>query len=186
MDDQTLRKHYVLYVVGAIIFTVTLSAAVVVQRYASEMKDTVDKLRTLSGGSVRVRRATESAHESMAKIRREIPPSYLSMPVENVIFQAVDTVRDRAKNAEIVVESLQEKDNEMVLPVAVKGPLGDYGEFLRIVALLESLRFPFFSAGELIMSQDANKVPYYELRGSMRTPKPSETPRRESSPRRGS
>lgn len=174
MDEQRLKKSYVAYILAAILFTVTLSVTVVVHRYCSEMKDTVDKLRTLSGNSVRVKRATQSAHDTVVKIKNEIPATYLSSPVENNVYQAIDTVRERAKNAEIAVETLQERDGGVELPVVVKGSLDDYADFLRLLHFLESLRFPFFSTSELIMTREADKPPSYELRGLIKTLKPSE------------
>lgn len=86
MDEQRLRKSYIVYIVTAVLFTAALSTAVFVQRYCSEARDTVDRLRTLSGSSVRVKRATQSAREALMKIKSEIPATYLSSPVENVIF----------------------------------------------------------------------------------------------------
>jgi hypothetical protein len=188
MDEQKLKRYYRVYILGAVLFTVTLSFAFVVQRYSSEMRNTVDKLETLSGSSVRVKKATQSACDSMARIREDIPPAYLSNPVENVIFQAVDTIMERAKNAEVTVESLQDKGDEIDIPVTLKGSLGDYAEFLRMLHFLESLQFPFFSTTELMLTQETDKPSYYELRGLIRTFKTTETPGKqpESAPRRRS
>jgi hypothetical protein len=174
MDEQRLRKNYVLYVFAAVLFTVTLSVAVVVQRYCTEMRDTVDKLKTLSGSSVRVKRATLSAQEALVRIKREVPGNYLSSSVENTVYQTVDAIREQARNAEVVVESLQDRDNEVLLPITIKGTLDDYAGFLKLLHLLESLRFPFFSTSELVMTHEADKPANYELRGSVRTFKPSE------------
>jgi hypothetical protein len=176
MDDQRLKKFYTIYIVGALAFTITLSSAVVAQRYSSEMKDTVERLETLGGSSVKVRRATESARQTVEKLKKHVPPGYLSAPVENVIFQAVDTIRDRGRSAEILVESLQDKGDEMALPITIKGTLADYSGFLKMVTYLESIRFPFFSAAELTMSHETDKAPCYELKGSMRAPRIAETP----------
>lgn len=188
MDDRKLRKQYFVYLVSAVLFTVTFSVAFVVHRYSSEMGDTIDKLRALSGGSVKVKRATQSAHDSIARIRKEIPADYLSRPVENVIFQTVDAIRERAKDADVIVESLQDGGDRMEMPIVLKGPLGDYTEFLRLLHFLESLRFPFFSTTELIITRETDKSPSYELRGSITTFKTSATPDRQSksAPRRRS
>jgi hypothetical protein len=188
MDEQKLKKYYRAYILSAVLFTVTLSFSLVTQRYCSEMRGTIDKLRTLSGGSVKVKKATQSAYDSMARIKKEIPPAYLSSPVENVIFQAIDTIRERAKNTEVVVESLQDKGDEIDIPVTLKGSLNDYVDFLRMLHFAESLRFPFFSTTELLLTQEVDKPSGYELRGLIRTFKTTETPGKqsESAPRRRS
>lgn len=175
MDERKLRKQYFIYVLSTLLFTITLSVAFVVHRYSSEMSETVDKLRALSGNSIKVKKATQSAHDSVARIRKEIRPGYLSSPAENVIFQTVDAIRERAKNTEVIVESLQDKRDQMEIPIILKGPLGDYVDFLKMLHFLESLRFPFFSTTELIMTQETEKPASYELRGLIRTLKPSGT-----------
>lgn len=184
MDDQRLKKSYLTYIFAAILFTVTLSSAVVVQKYSSEMRDTVDKLKTLSGSSVRVKRATQSAHDSIGLIKKEIPAGYLSSPTENLIFQTVDTIRESSRNAEVVIESTQDQDNEVGLPIIIKGALDDYASFVGLLHFLESLRFPFFSTSELIMTNEADKQPSYEIKGSIRALKPPDATGNDQQPQR--
>lgn len=179
MNDRRLRNHYLFYIIGAVLFTATLSAAVLVHRYCSEMSDTVDRLKTLSGNSVKVKRATQSAYDAMIRIRKEAPVAYLSGPVENMIFQTVDSIKGHTGNAELAVDPLQDGGDEVRLPLTLKGNVDDYGDFLRMLHFLESLRFPFFSPTELIMIQETDKPSAYEIKGSIRTPKNPEPPDRQ-------
>jgi hypothetical protein len=186
MADQSLKKQYVVYILTALFFSLSLSAAAAIGRYHSEMRSTIEKLRTLSGSSAKVRMATRSTYESTLRIKKEIPLAYFSTPPETVLFQAVDTIREQVKDTEVVIESLQDRGTEVVLSIALKGPLADYGQFLKTIQFLESLRFPFFSASELTMTQEKDKAACYELRGSIRTIKTPNNLDVESPPRRRS
>lgn len=176
MNERKLRAEYLIYALSVLLFTVALSAAFLLNRYSSEMRDTVDKLRALSGNSVKVKRATQSAHDAVARIRKEIQPGYFSSPSENVIFQSVDAIREQAGDAEVIVESLLDKGDRMEIPVTLKGPLSDYAQFLKTLHFLESLQFPFFSVTELILTKETDKPSSYELRGLVKTLKPGGTP----------
>lgn len=87
-------------------------------------------------------------------------------------FQAVDTIRERTRNTEIVVETLRDRSNVIELPIIVKGTLDNYADFLTTLHLLESLRFPFFVTNELVMTHEIDGPVRYELKGSIRTRKP--------------
>jgi hypothetical protein len=74
----------------------------------------------------------------------------------------------------VTVTNIEDKGNEIQLPVNIKGPLRDYTTMVNQVGYLQSLKFPFFAINGIKISKSdvqAKSLTTFEIAGVLKFPK---------------
>ena len=186
---EKLRRLYRRFVVAALLFFVCLSSAILFDKYHESLQETVDKLYKLKGGFSRVDMAIKEINAWLPDISATIPSDIFRESSEKYLYIGLDEVQMRVGNADISLAVLENKDDELRLPVVITGPLADYQRFVSNVGYLESMRFPFFAFTNLSVSRQEKEganVVLYEIQGVLTVPKAGKQPDKPNAGKDGS
>jgi hypothetical protein len=172
--DGKLKRLFFYYGISGCFFLLVFSSSMLLNRYDNSLHDTLDNLRGLKIGFIKIKDATADMKRSIAAIRNVIPVSLGEISGDRLLLMALDSVKTRMKNDEITISTLSYKENEVVLPVTIKGQLDDYPAFVNHVGYLQAMKFPFFYVNSVVLkkSDEPGLQPVlYEITGELKLPR---------------
>jgi hypothetical protein len=168
--NVALRRKLILFLVLGACCVFVLAAYLLLRKEAGSLR--MSKGKTDSSKAML---STVNEMESSLKRLRELLPLQLTVRIgEERIYALLDALRIRYRSAEIKVETLQERGDELVMPVRINLRGLTYDALTREVGYLQSLRFPFFEITEIALGpgQSAGLVSG-DINGALRIFKPS-------------
>jgi hypothetical protein len=179
LRDSKLHRLLVYYVLAGLFFLVSLASAVMVHKYSDSLADTVDKLLSLKVSLIKIKAAAGDVKRSTAFLKAAVPARFFDDPPERSILVGLDAVRIRMKGDEVTTSELLYKENEVNLPVMIRGNLRDYSNLVNNVGYLQAMRFPFFSIMSLSIKKTGElegQEVSYEIKGELKVPGRTVTP----------
>jgi hypothetical protein len=172
---KKLKKLFVYYIVSGIIFTLVISCAIMIKKYTISLYETYDSLLEFNIRYLKIKGATKDVDESIKTIKMLLPANLDAHSPEEFILITLDDLKSRMdKKAYVTVTNIEDKGNEIQLPVNIKGPLRDYTTMVNQVGYLQSLKFPFFAINGIKISKSdvqAKSLTTFEIVGVLKFPK---------------
>jgi len=169
--DAKLKKLLLHYAASAFLATALISGAMISESYITSLADTLNKFQTVKINSVKMKEATRKEGETVASARLILRPYDKSEAMEGTILTAIDSIKSRMKNVDIMVDNFERKGDEIALPVAVTGVIHDYIAFINHIGYLQSLISPFFYINSVSisnLSDEKGAVVNFEIKGTLR------------------
>jgi len=169
--DAKLKWLLLRYALSALLATVLMSGAIITESYITSLGDTLNKFQTLKINSVKMKEATRKEVETMASVRSIFRSYDKNEAMEGTILTAIDSIKSRMKNADIMVDNFEKKGDEIALPVAMRGVIHDYTAFINHIGYLQSLISPFFYINSVSisnMSDEKSAHVNFEIKGTLR------------------
>ena len=169
--DAKLKRLLLHYAASAFLATVLISGAIISESYITSLEDTLNKFQTVKINSVKMKEATRKEGEAVASVRSIFRPYDKKEAMEGTILTAIDSIKSRMKNADIMVENFEKKGDEIALPVAMTGVIHDYTAFINHIGYLQSLISPFFyikSVSISTLSDENRTLVNFEIKGTLR------------------
>jgi hypothetical protein len=169
--DAKLKRLLLHYAASAFLATVLISGAIISESYITSLEDTLNKFQTVKINSVKMKEATRKEGETAASARSIFRPYDKSEAMEGTILTAIDSIKSRMKNVDIMVDNFERKGDEIALPVAVTGVIHDYIAFINHIGYLQSLISPFFYINSVSisnLSDEKGAVVNFEIKGTLR------------------
>jgi hypothetical protein len=171
--DTKLKRLFVFYMASALCCAIIISAGVVVDRYAAAQLATFNVYQTLLVNNSNMKRAIKNMDVAIAQIRSEIPTDLSREAMEADILSAFDGLKSRFKNCHVAFAALQRHDDEISLPVTIRGLVTDYHKFLGDIGYLQERKFPFFLIAEVAVtkseqsSKEEKEPVIFEVKGKL-------------------
>jgi hypothetical protein len=147
--DTKLKRLFVTYVASALCCATIVSAGIVVDRYAAAQLATFNVYQTLLVNNSNMKNAIKNMDVAIARIRSEIPPDLSREAMEADILATFDDLKSRFKNCHVAFTGFHRHDDEISLPVTIRGLVTDYYKFLGDLGYLQERKFPFFLIAEV-------------------------------------
>lgn len=171
---KKLKKLFTYYIVTGIIFTLILSCAIMIKKYTNSLYETYDSLLEFNIRYLKIKSAIKDVDESIKTIKMLLPANLDAHSPEEFILITLDDLKYRMDKAYVTVTNIEDKGNEIQLPVNIKGPLRDYTTMVNQVGYLQSLKFPFFAINGIKISKSdvqAKSLTTFEIAGVLKFPK---------------
>ena len=169
--DAKLKALLLRYALSALLATVLMSGAIITESYITSLGDTLNKFQTLKINSVKMKEASRKEGETFASVRSIFRSYAKDEATEGTILTAIDSIKSRMKNADIMVDNFEKKGNETALPVALTGMVHDYTAFINHIGYLQSLISPFFYINSVSisnLSDEKGALVNFEIKGTFR------------------
>jgi hypothetical protein len=170
ITDHRLKRVELFYLASGLVFAIILASTLLCVKYRDSLAVTVNTLQTARLNLIQVRDARVMVDSSLSGIKAVLPPRVLLVPADELLLEGLDDLKERLKVAEIGVQNMERKGDEISLPVQIRSSMRDYTDFANTVGYLQSLQFPFFSIASISLVQAPDKV-LYDIKGSLRMPK---------------
>ena len=173
--QKKLKPFFVSYIIALTVFLILLSCAVLSDRYAASLDETLSKFQILKINLIKIRNVVEGMKGTLIDAAKLISPGVSKESSATHIYVGLDTLRSHVGKAQVTVTAIEDKGNELTMPVTITGPIVDYPAFLNTLGRLQSMRFPFFAITNLTMARniagDGGATFSFEIRGVISTPK---------------
>jgi len=169
--DAKLKALLLRYALSALLATVLMSGAIITESYITSLGDTLNKFQTLKINSVKMKEASRKEGETFASVRSIFRSYAKDEATEGTILTAIDSIKSRMKNADIMVDNFEKKGNETALPVVLTGMVHDYTAFINHIGYLQSLISPFFYINSVSisnLSDEKGALVNFEIKGTFR------------------
>jgi hypothetical protein len=169
--DAKLKALLFRYALSALLATVLMSGAIITESYMTSLGDTLNKFQILKINSVKMKEASRKEGETVASVRSIFRSYAKDEATEGTILTAIDSIKSRMKNVDIMVDNFEKKGNETALPVAMTGMVHDYTAFINHIGYLQSLISPFFYINSVSISSLSNEkgaLVNFEIKGTLR------------------
>jgi hypothetical protein len=171
---KKLRGHFVGYLASGIAFLLVLASILLLSEYRASLTATVDRLAAMKISLIKVRSTMGEMNRFLDAASSAMPRDIVTGEPSKYLYSGLDTIRGTMGKAQLTVSKIERKDDEVLLPVTVSGPVGSYPAFVGALSHLQDMRFPFFTIAGLTMKVDkdaeSRPVLFYELRGLLSTP----------------
>lgn len=169
-DRGKLRKYLIIYGVVGVLLAGSLSANIVTYNYNFNLADTYRKLQTVKYNMAKMKDLPGTIDKALSDIKLVFPPGQNILTPETQIFTAIDALKLKFAGNEVSFTAMESKDNNISMPVLIKGEFDDYSAFVDSVGYLQSLKFPFFSVEGISLSQAQAFGPVrFEVKGKLKT-----------------
>jgi hypothetical protein len=173
--QKKLKPLFTSYIITLAIFLLLLSCAVLFTRYAASLDETLSKFQVVKVNLIKVRNVIGDMKATLIDAAKLISPGVSKESSATHMYMGLDRLRSHVGNAQITAAAIEDKGNELIMPVTITGPIADYPAFLNSVGRLQSMKFPFFAVTNLIMTRniagDGGASFSFEIRGMLSTPK---------------
>jgi hypothetical protein len=169
--DAKLKALLLRYALSALLATLLMSGAIITDSYITSLGDTLNKFQTLKINSVKMKEATRKEGETFASIRSIFRSYAKDEATEGIILTAIDSIKSRMKNADIMVDNFEKKGAETALPATMTGTIHDYTAFINHIGYLQSLISPFFYINSVSisnLSDEKGALVNFEIKGTFR------------------
>jgi len=171
---KSFRKSVKLYIITGIIFIFFLSAGIILNKYTHSLYETSEKFQEFNIKYFNIMGAITDIDRTITIIKRMLPGEYDTRTPEEFIFMGLDDIKSMFSDAEVTITNIEDRGNDVQLPVVIKSTLKDYSLFVNQVGYLQSLKFPFFSISAIKISKgDEKSSAYstYEITGILKFPR---------------
>jgi hypothetical protein len=171
--DTHLKRWFVIYLASALCCALSVSAGVLVNRYAAAQLDTFNVYQTLLVNKSNMKNAIKNMDVAIARIRSEIHGDLSREALEADILAAFDDLKAHFKNCHLSVAGFQRHDDEISLPVTIRGPVTNYHKFIGDIGYLQDRKFPFFFIAEVAVTKsersntDEKEPVIFEIKGKL-------------------
>jgi hypothetical protein len=170
--DARLKSTLLRYAASAFLATALISGAFISESYITSLTDTLNKFQTVKINSVKMKEATKKESQTVASARSIFQPHDKSEAMEGTILTAIDSIKSRMKNVDIMVDNFERKGDEITLPVVITGVIHDYTAFINHIAYLQSLISPFFYINSVSiisnLSDEKGALVNFEIKGTLK------------------
>jgi hypothetical protein len=169
--DAKLRALLLRYALLALLATVLMSGAIITESYITSLGDTLNKFQTLKINSVKMKEASRREGETVASVRSIFRPYDKNEAMEGTVLTAIDSIKSRMKNVDIMVDNFEKKGGEIALPATMAGAIRDYTAFINHIGYLQSLISPFFYISSVSISNLSDEkvaLVNFEIKGTFR------------------
>ncbi len=156
--DKRLKKLIFYQAVTALFTVILVSGALLSEKYVATLSDTVNQFQVLRINSITMKEATRNMRATSQSVMSLTPRYYNPEEMEGAILSALDSIKSRMEGVSITVAHFDRKDNEMTLPVTLRGPIRDYRNFLDNIGYLQSLVSPLFFIEMLSLSKSSEET----------------------------
>lgn len=169
--DKRLKRQFFYFIATGLLFSAILTTGIVIKKYGDSLFELSAKLRPIKADLDRMKAAASDIERTISEAKAAMPPGLGLKSRETAIFNSLDELKSRFRDAQISAGDINFRDEEFNLPVAVKASLRDYTVLVNDIGYLQSLRFPFFSVSAVTISEGADESVNYEIKGAFRMPK---------------
>lgn len=171
------QKHFLAYyLISVVCAGLLISSAVLTNNYRKSMADTYTKLQQVRANMVKIRADLAQMKTAAALMKRDGPSGISPSTAERRILLTVDDLNTRLKAAELTVSAFTRNNQEVHLPISIKGSFDDYSQFLNLIGSLQAMNGPFFPIESLSISveggaSDKTVKPggvNYDLKGTLK------------------
>lgn len=171
-----MKKSFFYYIISGILFLTVLSGVIILRQYSNFLHDMQKKLQIAKINQDLMNEALIDMERNMKDLKTIIPLDFGAKMPEDRIFAAIDDMKFRMKDYEIVVGDIVYKDEEVSMTATIKYSISgravtkSYTSFVNNIGYLQSMSFPFFSIGSISMKQSQDKASIVcEIRGALKT-----------------
>jgi hypothetical protein len=173
--QNKLKSYFLSYLSALILFIIILSSSVVLNNYIASLDSTLNKLYTLKINLVKVRETIKDINNSLDDMGKIMPPGIMEEPSIKYIYRGLDTIKTIVGKAQVTMGAIEDKGNELHLPIIISGMIIDYSFFFNGTGNLQSMKFPFFTIDSLVITgmtgSKGENTFVYEIKGDLNTPK---------------
>jgi hypothetical protein len=173
--QKKLKPYFISYVTALVLFLLLLSCAVLSTRYTASLDETLSKFQLVKVNLLKIRNVIGDMKATLTDAAKLISPGVSKESSTTHMYMGLDALRSHVGKAQVTAVAIEDKGNELTMPVTITGPIADYSGFLNIVGRIQSMRFPFFAITNLSMTRnvagDGGASFSFEIRGALSTPK---------------
>jgi len=173
--QKRLKYYFFFYIAALILFLTVLSSAILFSKYAASLGTTLSKLYTIKINLAKIRDTIKDIDNSLYDIGKIIPRDMPGTPSIKYIYIGLDTLKDLFGKAKVTTAVIEDKGDELRLPITISGTITDYTVFLKNIGNLQTMKFPFFTIGSLVLTSVTGvkgEIAFaYEIQGILNMPK---------------
>ncbi len=166
-----LRGLLVRMLIIGIAAALLVFVALVLGRYAASLEQGAARLQAARTAGERIDRSAQNMQANTALLVSMLPAAPVS--TESLLMLRLDDIKARFGSAEISVTMIEQKGDELQIPVTITDTLHDYSRFVNNLTFLGSLRLPAFTTISVAVERaDAKSkgAPKITIHGLLRVP----------------
>jgi hypothetical protein len=168
--DRKVKRLLVFYITSALCCTLVFCGGILADKYASSLLTSYDLFQTIKVKKVNMKEAIKNIDVAIAQVRAEMPRNMGQESSEADILLALDILKSRLKSCAISIDTLEKKDDDITLPVTIRGVLSDYHKFMNDLGYIQALRFPFFVISTMSidkLEREQKEIVIFEIKGAL-------------------
>ena len=166
--DRKVKRLLILYITSALCCTLVFGGGILADKYASSLLTSYDLFQTIKVKKVNMKEAIKNIDLAISRVRTEMPGEMSAETTEADVLLALDVLKSRLKSSSISIDALEKKEDDVILPVTIRGALSDYQRFMNDLGYLQSLKFPFFVIRSLSLDKlerEQKEIVSFEIKG---------------------
>lgn len=148
--DQKMKRFIIYYLAAGILAGLCLSGALLAYRHKTVLSQTDANLQIVKANKARMLEAAMRTKEIVALSKAMVTKPATGNLAEEKIALALDDIAARLKNSEITIAEYNKM--EMTMPIALRGEIHDYMDFVNTLGYFQSLHFPIFILNEVSLA----------------------------------
>jgi len=175
--DPRLKLPLTRFLIAGTCCAVSFAAALLAKNYDDSLRKTLveRQKQPTPTNALKMQDAINDMAANIDKVKRMVPSETLSSPGEVKIIHTLDQLSDLFVGAEIRPESLEIREEQIMLPVSIRYDSTNFTDAVNRIGRLQSLSFPFFSVKELTITQSSTEkktaAGAYTINGALVTAK---------------
>ncbi|TAN41671.1 MAG: hypothetical protein EPN22_14400 [Nitrospirae bacterium] len=162
-------KFTVFYVCSVLVLTGIIVAISLSIRHNQALSADVTSLQNIKSNLAKMKNAPELINAAIEDIKKAIPEKDIKTP-EVQVFAAVDELKAKFQGSDVSFTAMEQKSNEIIMPVIIKGSFDDYTDFTNVVGNLQTWKSPFFVIDSISLTEGKrNESVDFELKAKLRT-----------------
>jgi len=168
--DRKVKKLLILYITSALCCTLIFCGGILADKYASSLLTSYDLFQSIKVKKVNMKEAIKNIDLAILQVRAEMPSGMSAETTEADVLLTLDILKSRLKSSSISIDALEKKEDDIILPVTIRGALSDYQKFMHDLGYLQSLTFPFFVIRSLSLDKlerEKKEIVVFEIKGTL-------------------
>ena len=124
--QKKLKPFFVSYGIALTAFLILLSCAVLSDRYTASLDETLSKFQILKINLIKIRNVVENMKGTLTDASKLVSPSVSKESSATHMYMGLDTLRSYVGKAQVAVAAIEDKGNDLAMPVTITGPIVDY------------------------------------------------------------
>jgi len=164
-----LQSTFRFYLISGIILALAAFLSILVYRYNNYLVGILHIEERLSINKEKVKDQTHKI-DGAIKYLKDLNLDLADAHSETRLFQSLDNIKTRLKDASITVTAFEETESQRRLPVEIKASVETYKKLIDYMAYIESFKIPKYEINQVSISKGEKRDIILDIKGVIVAP----------------
>ena len=164
------KRNIVVYCISGLFLACILFVLISLHRYNNYLLNAQGNINSVGAKKYMMKRQSNEIDTLQASLQRKYNLDVTSSNSGILIFESLDRMQSRLKEAKITISKFKESGSEKSLPVEIDTYVKNYRAILDQLNYIESFRLPDFKVQQLIIAGEHTGKVLLKIKGSFTMP----------------